>query len=150
MWYLKRRHELRTPLRGEAAATTSAEGNAQVAIEQRMAQGGFEGAADLAFQNSLEVRGDFQINHPTSGLVHVQTEDVMLYFRGWESWTHDNYGWAAGTESARRAFPVEQSGKLFPIHPPTLGRGRLTKRRRFRPICGKRERCDSVCNLVRL
>ena len=28
-----------------------------------------------------------------SGIVYVQTEDVMLYFRGWEDWSYDNYGW---------------------------------------------------------
>ena len=28
-----------------------------------------------------------------SGIVYLQTEDVMLYFRGWEDWSYDNYGW---------------------------------------------------------
>ena len=28
-----------------------------------------------------------------SGIVYVQTENVMLYFRGWEDWSYDNYGW---------------------------------------------------------
>ena len=28
-----------------------------------------------------------------SGIVPVQTEDVMLCFRGWDDWTHGSYGW---------------------------------------------------------
>ena len=38
-----------------------------------------------------------------SGIVPVQTEDVMLYIRGWEEWSHGSYGWTRRTTKVSEA-----------------------------------------------